>query len=387
MKFINILSSFILVLLVISCSQFGDSFRLPGEKSKDIIYFELDNDYLAPESREYIELNHSSNDISNSYILIGKNTYGFEADLNNDMSLSFDEDGSLRKTREHPFLKDNYKKGRFDKEDKEDKEEEGRDKDGKDKDEDKDGRDKDEERERCFEFVMPYNLIMPDGSSISIEKDEDKRLIDEWYKDNPDEKDRPEPEFPITVVIAGEDEDKEEVTLENEDELKELIAACNDFDKEREECFEVVMPFSMELPDGSIVTIEEDEDHKQIEDWYINNPDSKERASFVFPIEILINEKKEDEDEEGQVITINNEEELKKVASRCRGDKGKKDRCKKLHGDEIPDCIKEYVSSNYPDDEITHSRMLRTKDGDVFYVVKLKENGILKFDEDCEFLD
>ena len=124
MKFSNILSSFILILLVISCSQFGDSFRLPGEKSKDIIYFELDNDYLAPESREYIELNYSSNDVSNSYILIGKNTYGFEADLSNDMSLSFDEDGSLRKTREHPFLKDNYKKGKFDKEDKEDKEEE-----------------------------------------------------------------------------------------------------------------------------------------------------------------------------------------------------------------------------------------------------------------------
>ena len=75
MKFSNILSSFILILLVISCSQFGDSLRLPGEKSKDIIYFELDNDYLAPESREYIELNYSSNDVSNSYILIGKNTY------------------------------------------------------------------------------------------------------------------------------------------------------------------------------------------------------------------------------------------------------------------------------------------------------------------------
>ena len=98
MKFSNIFSSFILLLLVISCSQFGDSFRLPGEKSKDIIYFELDNDYLAPESREYIELNYSSNDVSNSFILIGKNTYGFEADLSNDMSLSFDEDGSLRKT-------------------------------------------------------------------------------------------------------------------------------------------------------------------------------------------------------------------------------------------------------------------------------------------------
>ena len=180
MKFSNILSSFILILLVISCSQFGDSFRLPGEKSKDIIYFELDNDYLAPESREYIELNYSSNDVSNSYILIGKNTYGFEADLSNDMSLSFDEDGSLRKTREHPFLKDNYKKGKFDKED---KDEEGRDKEDKE-DKEEEGRDKDGQKDRCFEIALPHTLIMPDGSTIEIEKDEDKRLVEEWYKDN-----------------------------------------------------------------------------------------------------------------------------------------------------------------------------------------------------------
>ena len=92
-------------------------------------------------------------------------------------------------------------------------------------------------------------------------------------------------------------------------------------------------------------------------------------------------------EEESKVLTINDEEELKKALSRCRDNKGRKDRCKKLHGDEIPDCITEYVTTNYPGDEITHSRMLRTKDGDVFYVVKLKENGILKFDEDCEFLD
>ena len=92
-------------------------------------------------------------------------------------------------------------------------------------------------------------------------------------------------------------------------------------------------------------------------------------------------------EEESKILTINDEDEFKKVLSRCRDKKGKKDRSKKLHGDEIPDCITEYVTTNYPSDEITHSRMLRTKDGDVFYVVKLKENGILKFDEDCEFLD
>jgi len=383
MKFSNILLSFILVLLVISCSQFGDSFRLPGEKSKDIIYFELDNDYLAPESREYIELNHSSNDISNSYILIGKNTYGFEADLSNDMSLSFDEDGSLRKTREHPFLKDNFKKGRFDKEDKEDKEE-GRDKE--DKDEEGGDKEKDGEKDRCFEIAIPHTLIMPDGSTIEIEKDEDKRLVEEWYKDNPDEKERPKHAYPLTVVIVNDEDEKEEITLENEEEFKELVKECVKEDNERGECFKVVMPYSMELPDGSVITIEQEEDQKQIEEWYINNTDSKERPSFVFPIDIEIFEKKENE-EDSKVLTINNEEELKKVLSRCRDNKGKKDRSKKLHSDEIPDCITEYVTTNYPSDEITHSRMLRTKDGDVFYVVKLKENGILKFDEDCEFLD
>ena len=380
MKFSNILLSFILILLVISCSQFGDSFRLPGEKSKDIIYFELDNDYLAPESREYIELNHSSNDISNSYILIGKNTYGFEADLSNDMSLSFDEDGSLRKTREHPFLKDNFKKGRFDKEDKE----EGRDKE--DKDEEGGDKEKDGEKDRCFEIAIPHTLIMPDGSTIEIEKDEDKRLVEEWYKDNPDEKERPKHAYPLTVVIVNDEDEKEEITLENEEEFKELVKECVKEDNERGECFKVVMPFSMELPDGSVITIEQEEDQKQIEEWYINNPDSKERPSFVFPIDIEIFEKKENE-EDSKVLTINDEEELKKVLSRCRDNKGKKDRSKKLHSDEIPDCITEYVTTNYPSDEITHSRMLRTKDGDVFYVVKLKENGILKFDEDCEFLD
>ena len=44
-------------------------------------------------------------------------------------------------------------------------------------------------------------------------------------------------------------------------------------------------------------------------------------------------------------------------------------------------------SSNFSNDEIIHSRMLKTKGGEIFYIVKLKENGILKFDEDCEFLD
>ena len=133
---------------------------------------------------------------------------------------------------------------------------------------------------------------MPDGSTIEIEKDEDKRLVEEWYKDNPDEKERPKHAFPLTVIIVNDEDEKEEITLENEEELKELVKECVKEDNERGECFKVVMPFSMELPDGSVITIEQEEDHKQIEEWYINNPGSKERASFVFPIDIEILKRK-----------------------------------------------------------------------------------------------
>ena len=65
----------------------------------------------------------------------------------------------------------------------------------------------------------------------------------------------------------------------------------------------------------------------------------------------------------------------------------KRKNCKKLHGEEIPSCIVEYVSLNHPDDKILHTRTLRTKDGDVLHLVKLDEIGILKFNEDCELLD
>ena len=114
MNYIKSISLSIFTLLfIISCNQFGDNFKLPGENPKDIIYFELDNDYLAPESKEFIETNFSSNNVNTSYVLIGKKTYGFEADLDNQMSLSFDEDGNYKLDRDHPFLKDNYKKGKF----------------------------------------------------------------------------------------------------------------------------------------------------------------------------------------------------------------------------------------------------------------------------------
>ena len=384
MKYIKSLLFIILsIIVIISCSQFGDSLRLPGENPKDIVFYELDNDYLAPESKEFIELNYPSNQVNLSYVLVGKNTYGFEADLDNEKSLSFDEDGAFRLDREHPFLKDKYKEGRMGESDKDrdEKDEEGRD---KDKDKGKGGEEK--EREKCFEFVMPFTFTMPDGSTITIEDERDMKKVEEWYKNNPEVEDRPEIQFPVDIVIINEEGEEETVTINDEEELKEVIAECEKAYREDDKCFDIVMPFTFTMPDGSSITIEKEEDHEKIKEWYENNPDSKERPDLVFPVDIILEDKTKEGEEETKVITINNEEEMRRVLMKCR-DKDKKDRCKKLHGDEIPDCIREYVSSNYPDDKIVHSRMLKTKDNHTLYIVKLDKNGILKFNGDCELLD
>ena len=375
----SILLSIFTLLFVISCNQFGDDFKLPGENPKDIIYFELDNDYLAPESKEFIETNFSSNSVNTSYVLIGKKTYGFEADLDNQMSLSFDEDGNFKLDRDHPFLKDNYKKGKINSS-------EG------DKKEDKDREDKDREDKdfRCFEYVMPFSLMMPDSSVITIEKESDKEKVDLWYRNNSQIEKRPRVVLPVSVSIIDEEGDEKVIEITEDEEMRESISSCSKIDEKDEgRCFEIVIPFSFSMPDSSVIEITNEEDHKKIEDWYKNNRDtsifSMKRPKLIFPIEIIV----EKEDEELLTITVNNEDEMKKISMECRGDgkKGKKDRSKKLRGDEVLDCIIEYVNFNYPEDKIVHSRMLKTKSSDIFYIVKLENNGILKFDEDCVLLD
>ena len=390
----SILLSIFTLLLVISCDQLGDDFKLPGENPKDIIYFELDNNYLAPESKEFIETNFSSNNVNFSYVLIGKKTYGFEADLDNQMSLSFDEDGNYKLDRDHPFLKDNYKKGKFNNSDSDKREDKDKE-EGKGEDKDRNDKDREHKDLRCFEYVMPFSLMMPDSSVIIIEKDSDKEMVDLWFRNNSQTEKKPRVILPVSVSIIDEEGDEKVIEITKEEEIRELISSCSNIgEKDKERCFEIVMPFSFSMPDSSIIVIEEEEDHKKIEEWYKNNSDtsffSMKRPKLVFPVDIIITNKKDDGKEELVSKTVNSEDGMKKISINCTGKDGKKDkkdRSKKLKGDEVPECIIEFITSNYPEDKILHSRMLKTKSSEIFYIVKLENKGILKFDEDCDLLD
>lgn len=81
----------------------------------------------------------------------------------------------------------------------------------------------------------------------------------------------------------------------------------------RNNCFELVFPITMTLPDGTTVTGEDKESLRdQIKDWYENNSDVEEKPTLVYPIDV---EMKED----GSIVTVNSAEELATLKEDCRG--------------------------------------------------------------------
>ena len=77
-------------------------------------------------------------------------------------------------------------------------------------------------------------------------------------------------------------------------------------------CFGIVYPISFNMPDGTVLEVTEDSEDgwSGIKLWYEQNPNSDERPSIQFPIQIIF--------DDNDPITVNNEDELKEAYSGCR---------------------------------------------------------------------
>ena len=169
---------------------------------------------------------------------------------------------------------------------------------------------RDEEDKKCFDFVLPVSYTMPDGSTITVENEEDWTAIRDWYEANPESEEKPELQFPVNVEF-----DDETVTVDSAEELRELTQECWRDQSEAQECFELVFPVTFIMPDGSTITVETDDDAgwQQVKDWYDANPDSDERPTLEFPVDITY------ETEDGDTtFTVENDEEMEHVKRRCR---------------------------------------------------------------------
>ena len=171
----------------------------------------------------------------------------------------------------------------------------------------KKGNRKKKDLEDCFDFIYPFIFTMPDASKIEISDAKGWDFVKAWYKANPEEEDRPIFVFPLNILV-----EESEMIINDEDEFKAIAEACENGkgrDRKRGDCFELVYPFTLIMPDSALVTLESDDDRAVVKAWHESHPEVKEKGLFVFPINIL---------SDGIEMSISDEGELKAIAEKCK---------------------------------------------------------------------
>jgi len=87
----------------------------------------------------------------------------------------------------------------------------------------------------------------------------------------------------------------------------------DEWEDDYEECFTVMYPVDIVFPDGSTQTFNSDEEIEEgIDTWYEANKESEEYPMPVYPVSVQL--------EDSTVISIENEEQFEELESECYGD-------------------------------------------------------------------
>ena len=169
----------------------------------------------------------------------------------------------------------------------------------------------------CFEIVYPVTYIMPDGSTITVTIDDEDGWTElkDWYEYNSDSEERPAIQYPVDILIRTEDGETT-VTINNQEEMAAAKEECreewND-DETEDGCFDLVLPVTYLMPDGTTITIEDERGWYDLRNWYEENGDAEEEALLQYPVDILIRT------EDGETtVTINNQGEMEAAEEECR---------------------------------------------------------------------
>ncbi len=110
---------------------------------------------------------------------------------------------------------------------------------------------------RCFKFVFPLSFTLGDQEAVYTVND--YRELRDRLKTNYEEtgvKMKPDFAYPIQIQFKGEDE---AVAVNSEEELKAAFQSCRGEQNDKK-CFTFGFPVSFTMPDGSILTAEDEED-------------------------------------------------------------------------------------------------------------------------------
>jgi hypothetical protein len=171
-------------------------------------------------------------------------------------------------------------------------------------------------RKGCFEFVFPITINFPDSTSAEVGSYEEmKETIKTWREAHPDAETRPTLAFPLDIMTEG----GEIISLESRAELRRAIAQCirnwaKKHPRFNNPCFVVVFPMILEMPDGSIKTVDDREELKELLRALASiRPRPDKRPKLVFPITVKLKE-------DGSEVVVSNAEELAALKEDCRGE-------------------------------------------------------------------
>ncbi len=153
--------------------------------------------------------------------------------------------------------------------------------------------------------------------------------LDDYFFDDFECDDLDDISFPFEFDLP----DGSTITINNEEELFAVLeqwyeahgGEYGDWEDEWEEeewedewddfgeCYSIVYPVQVTNPDGTVQTYNNDEElFKGLDEWYQANPDSEEEPEPVYPVEVVL--------EDGTTQTINNDEEGEDLEDSCYGD-------------------------------------------------------------------
>ena len=177
------------------------------------------------------------------------------------------------------------------------------------------GRDGMEERKRhnkrCFKFVFPLTFSLGETSYTANDYQEFRDAMKANYEET-GEKQKPVFVFPIQIQFGRGDE-VETVTINSDDELKEAFQACRG-EEDDKKCFTFGFPVSFTMPDGSVLTAEDEKDlEEKMGAFYESYTGEKKRPEVIFPVDLIF--------EDGSSLTVNSPEEMKQAwKENCKRD-------------------------------------------------------------------
>ena len=164
---------------------------------------------------------------------------------------------------------------------------------------------------RCFKLVYPVTIAFPNGNTVQANSAQQlKQILRLWRLTHPNATEYPNLVLPVQAELPN----GEVVDVETPMQLRLLREACDrpcrPWEQSVDHCFTLVYPVTVVFPDGTTAEADGPEALRQlIADWRMANPDSEDRPSFQFPVEVEL--------PNGNVISVENAQMLAQLRANC----------------------------------------------------------------------